>query len=221
MADDEKESFENENDDEDGRDAEVERLRDRIDELELQLSQKREGLSPAARWGGWILGTLVGATSLALIVVMLGGGFPIPCECSEDHDEQSGQGGGQQQHQAALERLFREHTMDFQECFDAWATAHASEVRPGWSVIVRLDVEAGVGGRVQEARASGENLPDALGGCLERRVRTWTFPAEGPYTLELPFAVEGSPLPSARSDGGGAIELASDGGAVVGDAASP
>lgn len=87
-------------------------------------------------------------------------------------------------------------------------------------MIVRLEVQAGVGGRVEEATASGDNLPGALGGCLERRVRTWTFPGEGPYTLELPFAVEGSPLSAARRDGGSGAEQTLDGGPLAADATS-
>jgi len=213
MADDEKEPHD------DTDDEEVEELRGRIAELEARLARQPQGFSPAARWAGWILGALVGATSLALIVVLLGGGFPRPCDCSEEQPGPPGPGGAQHQQQAALERLLRQHTMDFQECFDSWATEHASDVRPGWNVIVRLEVQAGVGGRVHDARATGENLPQALGGCLERRVRTWTFPSEGPYTLELPFAVEGSPLRGNAADGGAPSPESLDG-AVGGDGAA-
>ena len=183
---------ENEPEDEHERhDDTVARLKARVAELESTLASQGVGFSPAARWAGWVLGALVGATSLALIVIVLGGGLTGPCDCPEASDE--GGGGPTPEQQAQLERLLRQHTGDFQACFNEWSTAHSAEVRPGWAVMVRLEIQAGAEGAVVAADASGEGLPEALGECLERRVRRWTFPAEGPYTLEIPFAVDGAP----------------------------
>jgi hypothetical protein len=210
--DEEEDDDEEDDDDEEEDDERVQRLRARVAELESRLAAGGAGYSPAARWAGWVLGALVAATSLALIVVLLGGGLTGPCDCPEGGDEGGG-GGATPEQQAQLEQLLRQHAQDFQACFDEWSEAHTSEIRPGWAVMVRLDVRAGEGGAVADAAASGDGLPEALGRCLETRVRRWSFPAPGPYTLEIPFSVEGG-VPERDAGGapadGGAGARASD-----------
>jgi len=168
---------------------EVARLRERVRSLEAELEGRGGESSPVLRWAGWILGTLVGATSLALIVLILGGGLPGECECEERQTAPS-EAQSQQQQQVALERLLRQHSSDFQDCFEGWASQHAEELRNGWSVLVRLEIEANDGGEVQRVSATGDGLPRPLGDCLEQRVGRWSFPGPGPYTMELPFAVD-------------------------------
>jgi len=199
----------------DALDEEISELKAYIAELEEKLEGKRPELSSTARWASWILGGLVGATCLALIVMFLGGGYPEPCECPE-----SGGGGGpsaqqQQQQQAALERLLRANSGDFQDCFESWASSRESEIPPGWAVIVRLEIAANDDGEVQNVDASGNNLPEFLGRCLEEKVQRWTFPGPGPFTMELPFAVEGG-APAPR--GSDAAPATGDGGPVTSDA---
>jgi hypothetical protein len=203
---------------------EIAELKARVAELEAELGEnlKNEGkkkteLSPAASWAGWILGALVGATSLALIVVLLGGGLSLnqsPSAYTEDHLSPSGEDiAAEQRQQLITERLVREHVDDINGCLEAFASSHASEMVPGWSVVLRLDVQAGEGGRVDRVAASGENLPRELGACFEQRVRRWTFPAPGNYPIVLPFALEGQQRPL-NTDGGTAT---TDGGAATSD----
>lgn len=211
MAEEEKEQTQ-EDDYEDDCEDEIARLEARILTLEEELERCGGESSPAVRWAGWILGTLVGATSLALIVVLLGGGLPGECDCDdEQQNAAAGEASQEQQQQAALERLLRQHSRDFQECFEGWASQHTEELRGGWSVLVRLEIEADPGGTVQEVDASGEGLPQQLGQCLEQRVRRWTFPGPGPYTMELPFAIEGEAGAEGATPAAGDAGSATDG----------
>ena len=200
-------------DDSDDSFEEINELKLRIAELEEELEKRsaRSEPSPTARWAGWILGGLLGATSLAFIVIILGRGLPGECDCQDEASAQPnvGEVAEQQQQQAALENLLRRHMNDFQECFDSWHEEHGSEVQAGFSVIIRLEVEANEEGTVQNATASGDGLPESLGSCLEQRVRSWEFPGEGPYIMELPLDVEGDDARRERAnellnrDGGG------------------
>lgn len=215
MADEEKDAPEQEAESD-----EVAELEERIEQLEQRLARAGPELSPAARWTGWILGALAAATSLSLIVIILGGGWPRECDCP---------GGGsagtvdRQGQEAAIDTLLRRNSSDFQDCFEAWASEHSNEIRPGWAVIVRIEVEADETGRVQRVEASGENLPEPLGECLQQRIGRWIFPGPGPFTMELPFTIEGGgdhgqmpSFDSAEADGGPAVVD----GAAAADAAS-
>ncbi len=193
----------------------IEQLEARVEELEALLEERNSEFSPAARWGGWLLGTFVGATTLALIVVLLGGGWSGECNCPE---QAAFAGPDDQQQQQALDQLLRRNSSDFQQCFENWAGSNSEAVRPGWSVIVRLEIEATEEGRVQRIQVTGDDLPRPLGECLEQRVGRWTFPGAGPFTMELPFSVEGDdsdrPSGPSASDAGA---TPSDGGVHNGD----
>lgn len=190
---------------------ELEELRDRVEELELLLAEKRPEFSPAARWAGWILGGLVGAVSLALVVMMLGGGFPTECECDQEAGEVP-EANNEAELRQALMRLIQARGQELQQCFDDWATNNPEEARPGRVILISLLVEANEEGVVQEATVTGRDVPEEFSSCLESRIRNWEFPTAGPIQLELPFAVEDNagPTPNKGTDAAPATDAASE-----------
>ena len=175
---------------------EISKLEARIEELEAQLEAARDEREPsgAATWAGWILGTLVGATCLALIVAFLGGGLPGPCECPEsaatDHHGAPAPGGDMEQQHAALNQFITEHSDDLQTCFDSWASS-ATGIEPGTVINTLIEVDSDESRNVTSVEIRGDDVPGSLRECLERTVRAWEVPIAGQFVLELPFEVRG------------------------------
>lgn len=200
---------EEENDDqetEEQEDQEISKLEARIEDLESQLEKARaeKEPSPAATWAGWILGTLVGATCLALIVAYLGGGFPGRCECPETTPGATSGGGApsgemEEQHDA-LNQFISEHSTDLQTCFDTWASS-ARDVPSGTVITAVIEVESDEERHVTNADVRGDDVPATLRACLESTVRAWQVPIAGQFVLELPFEVRGQDTGSTGSAG--------------------
>jgi hypothetical protein len=170
----------------------------RVAELEQALAQAQGAEQGQRRLWNWVVAVGATVTSLALIVVFLGGG-----SWGGGSWEQGAIGPGAndwpEDEQNALSLLVEQRSGEFQRCFTEWA-AEAEAARPGWAVLAQLTVQADPAGQVQEVELQGEGLPPSLARCLEQQVRQWTFPRGGSFTFELPFAVEdSSPAASGES----------------------
>jgi hypothetical protein len=184
---------------------EIARLEARIDELEEELLEARtksggkgeaQGRSQAVTWAGWILGTLLGASSLALIVALLGGGFQRECNCPEG--AAAGVAGQQrptqmEQQHAALNQLIEQRSNELQGCFDSWATGNP-EARPGRTINVAIEIEADDQQHVHHVSIRGNDVPESFSQCLELSVRQWRVPVTDRFVIEVPFQVAPAPL---------------------------
>ena len=202
---------EDEDEDDEGEDEELERLRGRVTELEGELERLRRA-SAASSWASWILGTFAAAAGLALVVLFLGNGFPVPRGPSRLQGAEPDEQGTAQQE--ALYALLNDHADELQRCFDQWA--RSAEARPGTIVRTLIEVEAGPGGAVGRVQVSGDDVPPSFGACLERAVGGWTFPSEGLFALEAPFEVRGGGAGgAAEQERPGAEQEAGPAGAAV------
>lgn len=205
---------------------EVAKLRAEVEELRAQLEAARSGgqTSPTARWAGWILGTLVGATALAFIVAFLGGGLQRTRECPEAPAEPAPDGERElDRSHEALNRYISEHSGELQTCFESWAS-DSSEARPGLRIVAVIEVDVDESNTVTNVEVRGDDVPDTLSACLVRTVRAWRVPLAGQFVLELPFEVRGGGSETARPpDGGLGADAPVDGGPAEteGDGSTP